>query len=216
MSSPAQPATVPFDLRSLTAAEVYALLTHAVAPRPVAWVSTLSKDGRPNLAPYSYFNVGGQNPPSVVFAPNTTGDGGEKDTLRNIRETGEYVINIASREQAAAMAATAVDLPHGKSEWDAVGLESVPSQSVTPSRVRGCPFALECRLHQIVSHGEGPGAANYVIGEVTVAHVDRSFLNAAGEATSLDSAVCGGVGRLGGDWYVDARGEALFQLGRPD
>ncbi|MFH5803971.1 flavin reductase family protein [Alienimonas sp. DA493] len=231
MTSPAQPAaddpspegfpssesgpTVAFDPRSLSAEEVYALLTHAVAPRPIAWVSTLSGDGRPNLAPYSYFNVGGQNPPSVVFSPNGGGGGREKDTLRNIRETGEYVINLASRAQAAAMNATAADLPHGQSEWDAAGLSPRPSAVVRPGRVAGSPFALECRLFQIVSHGSGAGAANYVIGEVVHAHVDRSLLNAAGELTSLDSRACGGLGRLGGDWYVDGRGDALFQLDRP-
>ncbi len=217
MSAPAQPAaqTVPFDLRTLPAGDAYTLLTHAIAPRPIAWVSTLSARGQPNLAPYSYFNVGGQNPPSVVFVPNMNSDGTEKDTLRNIRDTGEYVVNIASREQAAAMNATAVDLPHGESEWDAAGLAPVPSAVVKPHRVAGCPFALECRLYQIVPHGGGPGAANYVIGEVMTMHVDRSLLNAAGEPASLDSATSGGLGRLGGDWYADARGDILFQLDRP-
>ncbi|WP_165700460.1 flavin reductase family protein [Alienimonas californiensis] len=220
MSAPAQPAAedgpaVPFDLRALPAEDLYALLTHAVAPRPIAWVSTLSAEGRPNLAPYSYFNVGGQNPPSVVFSPNAGGGGREKDTLRNIRETGEYVIHLASRRQAAAMNATAVDLPHGQSEWDTAGLSPLPSTVVKPDRVAGCPFALECRLFQIVSHGTGPGAANYVIGEVVFAHVERSLLNAAGDLSSLDSALCGGLGRMGGDWYVDGRGAALFELNRP-
>ena len=173
-------ATRPFDLRALPPGDAYTLLTHAIAPRPIAWVSTLSAAGEPNLAPYSYFNAGGQNPPSVVFVPNTSPDG-EKDTLRNIRETGEYVVNVASRTQAAAMNATAAGLPHGESEWDAAGLTPVPSELVKPGRVPGCPFALECRLHEIVPHGEGPGAANYVIGEVVFAHVAADLLNAAGE-----------------------------------
>ena len=225
MTAPAQPAsapasapaseTLPFDLRETAPGDLYALLTHAIAPRPIAWVSTLSVAGEPNLAPFSYFNVGGQNPPSVVFVPNANPDGSEKDTLRNVRETGEYVVNIASRPQAAAMAATAVDLPHGESEWDAAGLAPVPSTVVKPGRVPGCPFALECRLYKIVPHGEGPGAANYVIGEVVYAHVDRSLLNPAGELTSLESARCGGLGRLGGDWYVDCRDD-LFQWDRPE
>ena len=214
MPAPVAPAVRPFDLRELPPADIYALLTHAVAPRPIAWVSTLSAAGAPNLAPYSYFNAGGQTPPSVVFVPNTSPDG-EKDTLRNIRETGEYVVNVASRDQARAMNATAAGLPHGESEWAAAGLEPVPSSVVKPGRVPGCPFALECRLYKIVPHGDGPGAANYVIGEVVFAHVDAGLLNPAGELSSLDSGVVGGLARLGGDWYADARGDALFRLDRP-
>ena len=213
--TPQDPAVRSFDLRGLPPGDVYALLTHAVAPRPIAWVSTLSAAGEPNLAPFSYFNVGGQNPPSLVFSPNTGGGGAEKDTLRNVRETGEYVINIASRDQAGAMNATAAALPHGVSEWDAAGLAPLPSAVVKPGRVPGCPFALECRLYKIVPHGDGPGAAHYIIGEAVCAHVDRALLNAAGELASLDGAVAGGLGRLGGDWYADARGDALFQLDRP-
>ena len=214
-AAPQAPAVRSFDLSDTAPADLYALLTHAVAPRPIAWVSTESADGRPNLAPFSYFNAGGQNPPSVVFVPNTNPDGSEKDTLKNIRETGEYVVNIASRNQAAVMTATAAGLPHGDSEWDAAGLSPVPSNAVKPGRVPGCPFALECRLFKIVPHGDGPGAAHYVIGEVLYAHVDAALLNPAGELSSLDSATAGGLGRLGGDWYSDSRGEALFKLDRP-
>ena len=212
---PEAPPVRTFTLADASPGDVYTLLTHAVAPRPVAWVSTLSAAGGPNLAPYSYFNAGGQNPPSVVFAPNVQPDGSEKDTLLNIRETGEYVINIASRPQAAAMTATAAGLPRGESEWDAAGLAPVPSLLVKPGRAAGCPFALECRLFEILEHGTGPGAARYVVGAVLAVHVDAGLLNPAGEAASLDSATAGGLGRLGGDWYTDARGDALFQLDRP-
>ena len=212
---PDAPPVRTFTLADTPPGDVYALLTHAVAPRPVAWVSTVSAAGGPNLAPYSYFNAGGQNPPSVVFAPNVQPDGTEKDTLLNIRETGEYVVNIAAREQAGVMTATAAGLARGRSEWDAAGLEPVPSRFVTPGRVPGCPFALECRLFEVLGHGTGPGAARYVIGEVVCAHVDAALLNPAGELSSLDSATAGGLGRLGGDWYSDSRGDALFTLDRP-
>ena len=206
---------VAVDVAALPPSDAYALLTHAVAPRPIAWVSTVSAAGEPNLAPYSYFNAGGQNPPSVVVVPNVNPDGTEKDTLRNVRETGEYVVNVASRDQAAAMTATAAALPHGESEWPLAGIDPLPSERVTPGRVPGCPFALECRLHEIVEHGDGPGAARYVIGEVVFAHVAADLLNPAGELASLDSGVVGGLARLGGDWYADCRGDALFKLDRP-
>ena len=216
MSGPSTAGAVrSFDLRAVPPGDAYTLLTHAVAPRPIAWVSTVSTAGEPNLAPYSYFNAGGQNPPSVVFVPNVNPDGTEKDSLRNARETGEYVINVAPRSHAAAMTVTAAGLPHGQSEWDLAGLSPVGSTVVKPGRVAGAAFALECRLFQIVPHGDGPGAARYVIGEVVYAHVAAELLNPAGELSSLDSAVVGGLGRLGGDWYSDSRGDALFRLDRP-
>ena len=219
--------TVPFDPAALPPMDAYQLLVHAVAPRPVAWVSSQAADGTRNLAPFSYFTAGGHNPPSVVISPCTPeatssrvspapGSEAAKDTLGNIRATGEYVINLADRPLAAPMTDTAAGFPPEVSEWEAVGVPSVASVRVAPPRVAGAIFALECRLHRIVPHGDGPGAANYVIGEVIYAHAARRLF--AGEqrhAAALDSARVGSIGRLGGDWYADCRGEALFTLDRP-
>ena len=221
MPDPAPQDPVPFDLAELPPMEAYRLLVHAVAPRPVAWVSSRSAAGTGNLAPFSYFTAGGHNPPSVVISPCTpehvaADPDAAKDTLANIRATGEYVINLADRPLAAPMTDTAAAFPPDVSEWDAVGIPSAPSVRVAPPRVAGAVFALECRLHRVVPHGDGPGAANYVIGEVVYAHAARRlFVGDDRSPAALDSARVGSIGRLGGDWYADCRGEALFTLDRP-
>jgi flavin reductase (DIM6/NTAB) family NADH-FMN oxidoreductase RutF len=193
------------------AMDPYDLLIHAVAPRPIAFVSTLSKDGRPNLAPFSFFMAGGGNPPSICFSPNTKDDGSPKDTLRNIQETGEYVVHIVDYAMGPSMAATSKPLPHGESEWPLSGFTQVPSLKVNPPRVAEAPFAMECRLHQIVPHGTGGDAANYVIGEVVMFHVASALVSDG----RIDPAQVDYLARLGGAWYLRATPDSLFTMKRP-
>ncbi len=204
------------EFRSLSPEELgpqgaYRLLTYAVAPRPIALVSTVSEDGLPNLAPYSFYMAGGANPPSVAFSP-TASRNGEKDTLRNIRETGEFTISVATYEQRDRINAASVAHPHGVSEWAEAGFEAAPSILVRPARIADSPLALECRLFQIVPHGDGPSAANYVIGEVVYFHVAHAVLNDAGD---VDPARIAYLSRLGGDWYDRTDPDTLFALPRP-
>ncbi len=189
----------------------YDLLIHAVAPRPIAFVSTLSAEGLPNLAPFSFFMAGGSNPPSLCFSPNTRDDGTPKDTLRNIRDTGEYVVHIVDHAMGPGMSATSRALPHGESEWPLSGCTPVPSAKVKPPRVAEAPFALECRLHGIVPHGSGPDAANYVIGEVVMFHVARDLM----EDDRLNPHRVDYLARLGGAWYLRAVPESFFTMTRP-
>ena len=189
----------------------YDLLVTAVAPRPIAFVSTISADGKPNLAPFSFFNAGGANPPSVIFSPCTKADGSEKDTLRNIRETGEYVINIVSYDMREGMNQTSLPLPHGESEWPRSGFTPAPSVVVKPDRVAEAPFSLECRLHQIVPHGTGPDAANYIIGEVVQFHVAKYLV----EDGVIHPERAQQLSRLGGTWFAKTSDETLFTMQRP-
>jgi flavin reductase (DIM6/NTAB) family NADH-FMN oxidoreductase RutF len=201
-----------FDPGSADLRENYQMLTRIVSPRPIAFVSSISRDGKGNLAPFSYFNLGGANPPSVVFSVLNDRRGAEKDTLRNIRETQEYVINVVTRAMAGQMNVTSISFPRGVDEFDQAGFTKVPSVRVTPPRVGESPVAMECRLHAIVPHGDGPLAGHYIIGQVLLVHLDEAFLDADGrpDPPRLDL-----IGRLGADWYVHAAGSSLFELPRP-
>ncbi|RYG37979.1 flavin reductase family protein [bacterium] len=177
----------------------YRLLADCVVPRPIALVSTLSPEGVANLAPFSFFGVGGSNPPSLVFSPTLNGIGEEKDTLRNIRATGEYVIHLVDRKIVDGMNATSAAYHPHESEWPDSGFTPVSAQSVSPPVILEAGAAFECRLLTIVEHGEGPSAARYVIGEALVMH---------GEPVPT-------LARLGGNDYMDLADTPTFELSRP-
>lgn len=197
--------------RDMKTRDVYSLLTRAVAPRPIAFVSTLSKNGIGNLAPFSYFNAGGANPPSVVFSPLTTPELKEKDTLRNIRETKEYVINIVSYGMREKMNLASAPFPYEVDEFDMAQFTRLPSMMVKPPRVAESHIHLECKLFTIVSHGEGPFRANYVIGEVVYFHVSQEVWRNG----TIEPALVDVIGRMGGAWYCRAAPENMFELERP-
>jgi flavin reductase (DIM6/NTAB) family NADH-FMN oxidoreductase RutF len=190
----------------------YQLLNACVSPRPIAFVSTLSQDGRPNLAPFSYFMAGGANPPSVVISPVGGRDGAKKDTLRNIEETGEWTVSVVTHAMAERMNAASVSFPHGVSEWDEVGFAPAPSDLVKPGFVAESPIAIECKLFQIVRHGPGPLSANYCVGEIVRFHLAEEILDVGGTvlAEQIDY-----IARMSGDWYARADKESMFALSRP-
>lgn len=134
-----------FDLTGEHARYAYRLLAGLVTPRPIAWVTTQDEEGRVNAAPFSFFNVFGTRPPILGFAPGDKEPGIPKDTARNIRRTGEFVVNLVDEACAEAMNRTAAELPHGVSEIELAGLHTAPSLSVTPPRIAEAPVALECR-----------------------------------------------------------------------
>jgi flavin reductase (DIM6/NTAB) family NADH-FMN oxidoreductase RutF len=202
---------VEFDLTALAVRDRHALLTRVVAPRPIALVSSLGADGRGNLAPFSYFMLGGANPPSVAFCPVNDRRGTPKDTLRNVRATGEYVISVATPAIAAAVNQASYPYAHGDDEFDAVGLTRAPSAAVRPPGVAESPVRLECRLFAAVAHGEGPSAGTYVIGEVVHAWVDDALLTAG----LPDNRKLELIARLGADFYTRVTADTLFELGRP-
>ena len=200
------------DPTALPPAEVYALLTGCVVPRPIAFVSSLSKAGVANLAPFSFFNAGGAHPPSVVFMPVTSGTNHDKDTLHNVRETGEYVVHVVPWSLREKMNATSAPYPPEVDEFEQAGLTKAPSLRVKPWRVAECPIALECRLFRVVEHGEGPYHANYVIGEVVYLHIAETLLNEKGR---VDAATIDAIARLGGPHYTRVTPGSMFTLPRP-
>lgn len=200
-----------FLSQELTASECYDLLVNTVTPRPIALVSTVSKEGGTNLAPFSYFQLGGSNPPSLMISPTLSPGGAEKDTLRNVSETGEFVVNVVTRGMVEEMNVTSMRLGPEESEWVLTCFTPLPSDIVRPMRVAESPVHMECRVFDILRHGDGPSAANYIIGEVVKFHVDEEFLDGrkpSGERLHT-------IGRMGGDWYIDTAVPELFRLPRP-
>lgn len=201
-----------FDLAQLTVVEAYQLVTRIVAPRPIALVSSLSASGIGNLAPFSYFMMGGSNPPSCVICPLNSRTGEPKDTAVNIAETGEYVINVVTRAMAERMNQCSYAYPPTVDELDRSGLTRAPATLVKPPRVAESPIHLECKLFDIVSHGSGPLASSYIIGEIVLVHVSDGVLT---EGLPDDRKI-DFIGRLGADWYTHVTAASLFELPRPD
>ncbi|MEE8458253.1 MAG: flavin reductase family protein [Phycisphaerales bacterium] len=193
----------------LDPAERYKLLIGCIVPRPIAFVSTISPDGRPNLAPFSFFNGIGSDPMTLLFCPSHRPDGdAEKDTLRNCKPrdeggTGEFVVNAATESYRERVAAAAEPLDYGQSEFDAVGLTAAPSVTVKPPRVGESPWAFECRTLQVIRiDPDVPDAGNVVIGRVVHVFVRDDIVN---QRMHVDPEKLLAIGRLGGLGYCTTR-----------
>jgi len=185
-------------------------LITSVLPRPIAFVSTVSADGVPNLAPFSFFNAVGSNPPAVVFSPSTKADGTSKDTIANLRTVGEFVVNVVPYAIREAMNEASFPYPPKVNEFEAAGFTPLPSRFVKPFRVAESPVHMECRLVQIVAVGDGPLSGNVCIGEVLCFHVAGALL-LPDETVDLEKLDL--IGRLGGDGYSTVRDR--FDLPKP-
>ncbi len=184
-----------------------------VVPRPIGWISTISAAGAVNLAPFSFFNGVSDDPPCVMYCPNGTHrDGGPKDSLKNVQETGEFVFNLCNWELREKMNLTAEHLPRGIDEMSAAGLAALPSEKVAPPRVAAAPAAFECRHIQTVDLpvGSGGKGSHVVIGEVVGIHIDDGVIVDG----IVDIGLLRPVARLG---YMDyAVVEESFSMARPD
>jgi flavin reductase (DIM6/NTAB) family NADH-FMN oxidoreductase RutF len=208
-----------FKPADLSTRDIYKLMTDLIAPRPIAWVSTIDADGRGNLAPFSYFQAVGSRPPTIVLGIGLRADGRPKDTLRNILDTREFAISHVSEPLAVAMNDTSADLAQGDSEWNFAGspLPSEPSILVAPPRVAEARAALECKLVHAIPIGRGPtgkAASMLVIGEVLLFTVAEGFVqrDETGHLRAIDPARLAAVGRLGGIAYT---GTIAFEMPRP-
>jgi flavin reductase (DIM6/NTAB) family NADH-FMN oxidoreductase RutF len=188
------------DPARLEGREPYFLITSLVVPRPIAWVSTISADGVPNVAPHSYFNVISSNPWIVHFTST-----GEKDTLRNVRATGEFVVNLVTRDLAEQMNLTAADFPPGEDEFAWAELEAAPSLTVKPPRVARARAALECRVHSELTIGTG----TMTFGTVIHVTADENLF----EGRRIIPERFPAVGRLAGSSYIHV--DHPFRMRRP-
>lgn len=198
------------DFTQLSKAEAYRWLASTVTPRPIAWVSTLSKEGQGNLAPFSFFQVISDSPPTLLVNTSVRDDGSVKDTLRNVRETGELVIHLVSAVQAETMNATAAWLPHGVSEIEHASIATVPSERVAPPRVVGAPVAFECQLAEILPYPAENPSSMLIFARVLLAHIDDAVMQ---DERHIDPARLDLVGRLGGTQYSYTRD--TFSMIRP-
>jgi flavin reductase (DIM6/NTAB) family NADH-FMN oxidoreductase RutF len=190
--------------------DVYKLMIGAIVPRPIAFVSTLSAEGIPNLAPFSFFTGVSANPPVICFSPMVRGsDGKRKDTINNIEATREFVVNIVSERFAEQMNACSAEVPPEVDEFALSGLTPMPSRMVKPARVAESLVNMECRLVQIVEVSAKPLGGSIVLGEVLVFHVDDAIV----ESFRIDADKLQAIGRMGGPEYV--RTADRFSMVRP-
>lgn len=199
------------DPKEHPTAKNYGYLVGAIGPRPIAFASTVDAQGNPNLSPYSFFNVFSANPPVVIFSPvRRVQDNSVKDTLKNIEETGEVVINIVNYAMVQQMSLSSASYDRGVDEFVKSGFTKVPSETVKPFRVKESPASFECRLREIVSLGEEGGAGNLVICEVTRMHFSEDIL----QDGKIDQRKIDQVARMGGNWYTRAA-PGMFEVPKP-
>jgi flavin reductase (DIM6/NTAB) family NADH-FMN oxidoreductase RutF len=202
---------VPGEIKT---AQLHAYLLGAVAPRPICFASTVDADGRPNLSPFSFFNVFGSKPPILIFSPaRRVRDNSIKHTLENIYATKEVVINVVSYNIVQQANLASCEYPAGVDEFGKAGFTPAPSDMVKPFRVAESPAQLECRVLQVIETGQEGGAGNLIICEMLCMHLHDDVLNEAGV---IDPHKIDLVARMGGDYYCRASGSAVFTVHKPN
>lgn len=203
---------ISIDPNAIPVREVQALLTSAVAPRPIAFASTMDNQGAPNLSPFSFFNVFSSNPPILIFSPARRGtDNTTKHTLDNVLETKEVVINVVNHAIVQQMSLSSANFDKGVNEFKKAGLTMLASDTVAPYRVKESPIQMECKVNEVIPLGDKNGAGNLVICAVTRIHISESVLNLDGK---IDPEKVDLVGRAGGSYYTRTKG-AFFEIPKP-
>lgn len=201
------------DPKETKTAVLHSYLLAAVAPRPIAFASTVDRDGNVNLSPFSFFNVFSANPPIAIFSPARSGRTGKtKHSLDNVKEVPEVVINIVNYPMVQQTSLASTEYPKGVNEFVKAGFTSVPSELVKPPRVKESPVQLECKVREVIELGDQGGAGNLVVCEIVMMHISNNVLN---ENMQIDQHKIDLVARLGGNWYCRASGNALFEVEKP-
>lgn len=198
--------------QDLTTAAFHQVLLGAIAPRPIAFASTVDADGNVNLSPFSFFNVFSANPPILIFSPaRRVRDNTTKHTLENVQAVPEVTINMVSYAMVEQMSLASTEYDRGVDEFVKSGLSQVASQLVKPPRVGEAPAAFECKVLEVKPMGTSGGAGNLIICEVLLAHVkDEVYTDGKIDPQKMDA-----VSRMGGNWYCRANGDALFEVAKP-
>ena len=198
--------------KEISVSELHRYLLGSVGPRPIAFASTIDKNGNKNLAPFSYFNVFSANPPIAIFSPaRRVRDNTTKHTLENILITKEVVINIVNYDMVQQMSLSSTEYPAGVNEFLKSGLTEVASDIVKPPRVQEAPVQFECKVNDVIALGNQGGAGNLIIAEVVKLHIKETILDADGK---IDANKIDAVARMGGNWYNRSR-EGMFEVIKP-
>lgn len=202
-----------FDCNTLTAAELYPLLAGTIVPRPIAWVSTVNELGQSNLAPFSFFQLVCDAPPTLMLSVNRKAGGGQKDTARNIAATGQLVVHLVSPGDLALMNATAGDYASDVSEIEALQIATVPALKVKPPRLAHSLVSFECECVSLSAYPADVPACDLILAKVLCLHIDDSLLNSEGRIRhdQIDW-----LARLGGQWYCHTQHSDNLTLARPN
>ena len=204
---------VSVDPKEVSTGAFHGFLLGAVAPRPIAFASTVDKEGNVNLSPFSFFNCFGSNPPTLIFAPaRRVRDNTTKHTLENVLEVPEVVINIVNYNIVEQMSLASTEYPKGINEFEKSGLTPLESVHIKPPRVAEAPASFECKVNQIINLGEEGGAGSLIICEVVLMHMQKSILDEEGR---IDPYKLDAVARMGGNYYCRASGSSIFEVSKP-
>ncbi|MGN7819664.1 flavin reductase family protein [Chitinophaga sp. 22536] len=202
---------VPSEIKT---SELQAYLQGAIAPRPICFASTIDAEGKPNLSPFSFFNMFGTNPPTLIFSPSRrVRDNTTKHTLANVYATSEVVINVVTYSMVQQTSLASCEYPEGVDEFVKAGFTPLASEKVKPFRVKESPVQLECVVKQIIETGNQGGAGNLVICEPVLIHINDEIFDAKGK---IDPHKIDLVARMGGDYYCRASGDAVFEVPKPN
>ncbi len=201
------------NIKDLSPQQTQMFLQYAVAPRPIAFVSTIDEEGNVNLSPFSFFNLFSSNPPILVFSPaRRVRDNTTKHTLDNVLKIKECTINIVNYDMVQQTSLSSTEYPKGVNEFIKAGFTELKSDFVKPPRVKEAPVQFECIVRDVIALAETPGAGNLVLAEVIAMHISEDVLDADGK---IDQLKMDHVARLGGDWYSRVTKESLFQVAKP-
>lgn len=205
---------ITIDPREIKTGQLHAHMLSAIAPRPIAFASTIDKEGNPNLSPYSFFNAFGSKPPTLIFSPaRRVRDNTIKHTLENVYETMEVVINVVTYDMVQQASLASCEYPRGVSEFEKAGFTPIASERVKPFRVKESPVQFECKVKQVIETGHEGGAGNLVICEILLMHISDDVMNDQG---LIDQHKIDLVARCGQNWYCRASGNALFEVAKPN
>lgn len=203
---------ISFDPKEISTGKLHGLMLGAVGPRPISFASTIDGEGKPNLSPFSFFNMFSANPPILIFSPaRRVRDNSVKHTFLNIKATGEVVINIVNYDIVQQVSLSSTEYEAGVNEFEKAGLTMLKSDFVKPFRVAESPVQFECKVKEVIELGTEGGAGNLIISEVVKMHVKESILDEDGK---IDQHKIDLVARMGGNWYSRAR-EGMFEVPKP-